>query len=138
MRLTQAPNSAAGAVLQVTPFPVTVGSGATGEIAVRPDSAVDALTTEIITEMAATNAIAGAFLNDRNLCLTISHHHLRSVRKRDRRDAMFVGIFIETMPSRHRLRIMSLSLSRPTYDLAPAHHVSILRFRAYHRHISTA
>jgi hypothetical protein len=126
MRLTQAPNSEAGAVLQVTPSPVTLGSGAaTGEAAIRPDSAVDALTTEMTTAMTATSAIAGAFLNDRNLSLTISHHHLRSVRKRDRRDAMFVEISIETMPSRHRLRMSPPSLSRPAYDLLPLHHLNI-------------
>jgi hypothetical protein len=101
MRLTQAPNSAGGAVLQVTPFPVTAGSGvATGEIAVRrPDSAVDAFTTEITTARTATSAIAaGDFLDDRNLCLTISHHRLRSVRKRDGRDAIFVELSIEQSP----------------------------------------
>jgi hypothetical protein len=71
-------------------------------MAVRPDSAVDAFTTETTTATTATSAIARAFLNDRNLYLTISHHHLRSVRKRDGRDAVFVEIPIGTMPSGHR------------------------------------
>jgi hypothetical protein len=117
--------------LQVTPFPVTGGSGAaTEELADRAESAVEAFTPEATTVMTATSAIACAFLNVRNLYPTISHHRSRSVRKRACSEAVFVEMFIEQarLSSPTPCHLLSIAIGRRF--VTPYAPVNILRFRA--------